>query len=309
MEDAKTNQNAEDLATLARKGFLNKNILDLATNLANKHKRYTICLASLHKLIVRMFSCVQTVRQSPAMNLGPSRLERIPFTLSTWLTEGQPIQFKIKVSDFHVSKFLATTSRIMNGFWHFLQRHQFAHNNVSSGITWVQLFLLVVGHIPNPLDITHQRSAAIRKSIHTHVRHFRHEVLQFVRFALTPAYASRFKATTIEPNRLCNYGYITRWTHISCYPILEVRVVKALDLAMLNLNTKLTRQQRMSFDKDELVTTGRKLKGHGRLSCPMQIRQLRVRLLQHNNTIVLHPRVYFPIRRISFFVHRVTPNQ
>ena len=52
MDDARNNQYADEFATLARKDFMNKNILDLATNLAFKHKEYIKFLGALDCIVV-----------------------------------------------------------------------------------------------------------------------------------------------------------------------------------------------------------------------------------------------------------------
>ena len=292
---------------MARRDFINQNTTTLPNNLANKQVKYTIFMRSLYGLLIRMYKAIQNVRRSPATALLTSSLQQsVVFVPSTWLNDSaSAFYLKLKVADHHITAYLDKQPRIVYGFCSLLQKHAFRSTNGTgtSGISWLQLFLLSLAHVPKFLDVISPKSVVVRWSLYKHVLSFRHNALKMFRFAVTPAYAALFKASN-EDSRLTVLGISNGWTHVCCHPVLAPEVISFLDQAIFNMCKPLIGQRMQEYLNGQLSMPVKVFKNRCRTNGIVILRRLRVRILKNHGHVVNHSRVYFPIRGITFQCQR-----
>ena len=300
-EDAMHNKKADWLATRARKLYLSRFVFDLSCHLVNRHRNYVKLLGAIHTLIVRMYLAIDQLRNSSvyklqqsttlAMDSSPGNdnmlmsTSRYPFVPSELYGDCHSFYIKLKVNDWLVGQYLAGAPIIMKGFWNVLIKHRLHKPTNASGCTWIHWFFLALGHTPDPLARTHGRTARTRWNLSRHIRHFRTECLKLLNFVTTPAYMRLFHASTYGPNRLTRYGFNNHWLHTCVVPVLPSEVNSMMDKCFLNVLKPLSRIQNNALAADELFVQSVKLTGRGTIRCSTQLRQLRVRVLQHCNDI------------------------
>ena len=106
-------------------------------------------------------------------------------------------------------------------------------------------------------------------------------------------------STAAEPNRCLHYGFVNRWAHIRCAPVLTTKVHIAFDLVLLNSQKPVSKSQTEAFNDSRLFVVPTKFTGRARGRSVQFMRRLRVRILQDFSKIGNSVRAYFLINGIS----------
>eukprot|EP00973_Karenia_brevis_P010610 1437580-Karenia_brevis.AAC.1 len=209
----------------------------------------------------------------------------------------------------------------LSGFYSLICASRIASSDGQPGLSWLELFLLAAANTTGFFVLTHGYSAASSKSIAVHVKEFISAVKRFVGFALATHFHPLFDAPTSSSNRLLTYGFLTRLPHTSLFLDLNPEVQHLLDIAMLQLHTSMSADQKAALSRGTLQLKVRKFSGHLSLRCHERLNELTEALRQStsaSNCEVRHPRPPSPTvfacthcgktRRASppFHVHEAT---
>ena len=221
-------------------------------------------LAALHTTITRVYIAADLLRSSPSFAFSnttarPSDYLHTEPNFGQQATRSFALEFK--ASQENISLFMLKQPEVAKGFVGLLQKHRFVHCTTTSGVTWLELLYISLGHTPAALELTHPRSAGIRPTIATTLRAFQHHALHIVKFCLVPAHAALFKVNHQRCNRLNNYGFYNRLPHLHLLPILHSYVISVLYLALLSMNSALTRSQTAMLEASNLRLKAKKFSG------------------------------------------------
>ena len=196
-----------------------------------------------------MQSAIHEVKAAPTFKLQHPEL-----TMPQFITHGQPDHFpdesykplEFKVTQLQLAEFLAHSQPVTAGLSHLFSCCTFAHMVDTPGLTWYELYLLAAACTPQPRSLISSTSAQPAKNI-TFLREFAVETMRLVKFAIQTQCHPYFLASQSLHNKMQAYGVWNRPQHTSIMIQLDSGVFAALDEALLNMTSKLTKNQRDSL--------------------------------------------------------------
>eukprot|EP00973_Karenia_brevis_P076623 10643628-Karenia_brevis.AAC.1 len=157
-----------------------------------------------------------------------------------------------------------------------------AHLTNSSGLTWIEVFLLSLACTTHPTPIIQSRDARSAGSIFHLTREFASQVAAFIKFAIPSTHHGPFMTSQLPPNRLEHYGIVNRLAHTCLHLELHESVQHALNLAMLNLHANLKPTQEQALFNGSLQIRAHKFRGHTTFRCLHQVLQLASDIQAHH---------------------------
>ena len=139
------------------------------------------------------------------------------------------------------------------------------------GLTWYELYLLAAACTPRPRSLISSTSAQPAKNITFLLRKFAVETMRLVKFAVQTQYHPYFLASQSATNRMQAYGVWNRPQHTSVMVRLNSDAFAALDKALLNMTSTLTKNQRDSLAAGTFQVKMRKFHGFTTVKCVSQL--------------------------------------
>ena len=138
-------------------------------------------------------------------------------------------------------EFLLHANPVTAGLSHLLLHCPCTHVVDGPGPTWHELFLLSAACAPQPHAIISSTTAQPAKNITFLLREFAVEAMKLIKFAIQPQLHRYFLASSARENRLLAYGIHNKLQHTSVMLQLSQSVFDALNMAMLNMSSPLTK--------------------------------------------------------------------
>ena len=261
------NKRADRLADDARERFFHPNVRRLSTILVERHKQYVVFVRAIMAIIGRVHIVSQELRRAQTA-IGQHLDRSLPNTLTfkpLWYDHSlhyHGLQFTCSQSMLSIFLSRHASAAIVSPFAKLLMFGRFAHTQNSSGLTWLELFILSISFADNPMSLLRSSTAQAQKPIARQLREFIAAASDFVKFALTPNHQAIFRASTKQPNRLAAFGYYNRVAHTCAHIFIGRETQSKLHLVMLALKAPLTRDQHEAYTANNLVIKAQKFVGH-----------------------------------------------
>ena len=150
--DMEGNSRSDDLAKQARRDYVPARILKLADYLTWRIHHYTLLVASIHKIIVRMHLAAQQLRAQPAFLLQHPLADRrrtkllackiLTYPVVNTSQQDDSITLTCTTTQTVVDSYLSSANSLMQGMWKFLTQCRFSNLGPQQpGCTWPELLL------------------------------------------------------------------------------------------------------------------------------------------------------------------------
>eukprot|EP00973_Karenia_brevis_P018014 2474841-Karenia_brevis.AAC.1 len=163
-----------------------------------------------------------------------------------------PTEMVVKITENELDEFLRDATTPIKGLARLLLNCTFSNNDVTSGITWYELYLLSIGFSDNPHCLENS-SAVSSKPIKYPLREFAKQAVALVKYMLCVDGQLHFRASNRAPNRMRNYGFSNCPQHLRLAPLLHAGVLDLLNVAVLQINRPLSIAQKTALQNTTLT--------------------------------------------------------
>lgn len=123
----------------------------------------------------------------------------------------------------------------MFGFVRLIRNHSLFIVSDQPGMTWLELMLLSLGHLDNPLEFAFPHTSFTRPTVASTLNDFRARAHALLQFAVDESAKSAFARSYAEPSRVLHLGISSRLLHTSCIIFIRPSLIPYLSSCILSL--------------------------------------------------------------------------
>eukprot|EP00973_Karenia_brevis_P063770 8865114-Karenia_brevis.AAC.1 len=230
-------------------------LVDLSTLLVSRTDAYIEFVTQIHLIVSRVYIASQSLKASPAFALSHPELQapkQVVFSPPPYSSSLMPMALSYKAHADMIHEYLQNAPLTIRGLHVLLSSHLISSAGKEPGLTWLELYLLAIALVEDPVAQTHGTTAVPAKTISAQIRSFTTHALHFVHFALPPHFHQLFRSGSKSLSRTLCFGFASHLAHTQLFVDLPARCLDALQLVVLQLTSTFTRDQSAAYSTGNL---------------------------------------------------------